>query len=270
MLAACVPVLTPAPATATLTFTPEPTLTFTPAPTATITPTLAPSLPPEIAAGLQGQEYETRADGHIWVNVGGEWQDWFEQTPERQWQASDWKILEDAPMKLSWQPEKDWKNTENIIGAYSWPVATGEAAIEKQLVLNGQETTILVLPVVIRDMLDPSVHRHVFVPLRYTDKNGQILLETWFITGTPENGVEKTIADLLQEAKRGLQLELQMRIFYKNGKGFCGEGNLRCTLDADLFETQGLSLRNKGIRDGDILPAMVIADFIKGGRYLLP
>jgi len=194
-------------------------------------------------------------------------QAWYEMTPEKQWQATDWKILEDAPMKISWQPESGWRNDGNIIGCYSWPVATGEPAVEKQLVLDGQAMTVLVLPAIIRDMLDPKIIRDVFVPLIYKDKNGQVLLETYFITGTSENGVEKTIADLLQSVQRGDQLELQMDISFSGGRGVCLSN--RCEVEFDLIETQGLNLQDGILNDGDILPVMIIRNHIKHGEYLL-
>ena len=261
-LPACVPALTPIPATATPTLTLEPTQTPTPAPTSTLTPTPTPPLPPEISANLP-DGYQI-VDNQVIVNG----QAWYEMTPEKQWQATDWKILEDAPMKISWQPEKGWNKGGGVTGAFSWPVATGEPAVEKQLVLNGQEVTVLSLPAIIRDMLDPKIIRDVFVPLIYKDKNGQVLLETWFITGTPEAGVEKTIAELLQSVKRGQQLELQMGISFNGGRGACLSN--RCEVEFDLIQAQGLNLTAGILSDGDILPVLVIADFIKGGKYLLP
>ena len=229
-----------------------------PAPTAT--PEL---LPAELSASLP-DGYQI-VDNQVIVNG----QAWYEMTPEKQWQATDWKILEDAPMKISWQPESGWRNDGNIIGCYSWPVATGEPAVEKQLVLDGQAMTVLVLPAIIRDMLDPKIIRDVFVPLIYKDKNGQVLLETYFITGTSENGVEKTIADLLQSVQRGQQLELKMAIGFNRERGVC-RGYNRCEIQFDLIKAQGLNIPAGTLSDGDILPIDIIADFIKGGKYLLP
>jgi len=242
----------------------EPSPTATPeAGPATATATATPEL-------LPADVLATLPDGYQIVNnqviVNG--QAWYEMTPEKQWQATDWKILEDAPMKISWQPEKGWNKGGGVTGAFSWPVATGEPAVEKQLVLNGQEVTVLSLPAIIRDMLDPKIIRDVFVPLIYKDKNGQVLLETWFITGTPEAGVEKTIAELLQSVKRGQQLELQMGISFNGGRGACLSN--RCEVEFDLIQAQGLNLTAGILSDGDILPVLVIADFIKGGKYLLP
>ena len=264
-LPACVPALTPIPATTTPTLTLEPTQTPTPAPTSTLTPTPTPSLPPEISANLP-DGYQI-VDNQVVVNG----QAWYEMTPEKNWQTTDWKILEDAPLKVSWEPKKNWNYWDNnggqIIDIFSWPVATGEAPVEKQLVLNGQEITVLCLPVIIRDMQDQNAHRHVFLPLRYTDSNGQVLLETWFVTGTPENGVEKTTADLLQSVQRGDQLELQMDISFSGGRGVCLSN--RCEVEFDLIETQGLNLQDGILNDGDILPVMIIRNHIKHGEYLL-
>jgi len=90
-LPACVPALTPIPATTTPTLTLEPTRTPTPAPTATITPTPTPSLPPEISA-LLPDGYQI-VDNQVVVNG----QAWYEMTPEKNWQTTDWKFLKTRP-----------------------------------------------------------------------------------------------------------------------------------------------------------------------------
>ena len=261
VLSACAPALTPVPATATPTLTLEPTRTPTPAPTTTITPTPTPSLPPELLASLP-DGYQI-VDNQVIVNG----QAWYEMTPEKQWQATDWKILEDAPMKIGWEPEKDWNRSFEGIVAFCWPVLTGEPARDMLMTLNGQEIMVTVLPAKIRDMQDVSIIRNVFIPLIYKDKNGQVLLETWFISEDGGSVVEKTIADFLQGARRGQQLELNMNI-YANGKEGC-RGSYRCGVTVDLISAQGLDLKSMIVRDGDILPTSIIKNFIGVGKHYL-
>jgi len=186
-------------------------------------------------------------------------QAWYEMTPEKQWQASDWKILEDAPMKISWLPEKYWRNSNGITSASSWPVATGESAVERTMVLNGKEMTVTVLPAIIRDMLDPKIIRNVFVPLIYKDKNGQVLFETVFVT----IGGQKSIADLLQSVQRGQQLELAMSIYFSGGRGACLSYD--CEIEFDLIAAQGLNLQDGILNNNDILPVLMLRDFLKSG-----
>jgi hypothetical protein len=125
-----------------------------------------------------------------------------------------------------------------------------------QMTLNGQEVMVTVLPAKIRDMQDANIIRDVFIPLIYKDVKGNVLLETWFMA---ESG-EKTIADFLQGARRGQQLELNINIF-ANGREGCG-GSDRCEVCVDLISAQGLNLQNMQVRDGDILPGKIIANHI--------
>lgn len=213
----------------------------------------APSLPPELLASLP-DGYQI-VDNQVIVNG----QAWYEMTPEKNWQATDWKILEDAPMKISWLPEKYWRNSNGITSASSWPVATGESAVERTMVLNGKEMTVTVLPAIIRDMLDPKIIRNVFVPLIYKDKNGQVLFETVFVT----IGGQKSIADLLQSVQRGQQLELAMSIYFSGGRGACLSYD--CEIEFDLIAAQGLNLQDGILNNNDILPVLMLRDFLKSG-----
>ena len=58
-----------------------------------------------------------------------------------------------------------------------------------------------------------------------------------------------------------------MNIFAKGREG-CG-GSDRCEVCVDLLSESGLKSKNMQVRDGDILPAKIIANYIGNGeRYL--
>lgn len=263
-LASCAPALpaiTPVPSP---TASPAPTRTHTPAPTATITLTPTPelpTLPPEYSSVLPAN-YKIENNR---VMVGDEV--WFELNAEKQWQKTDWKLFEDADMQTSWQPEKDWHTDSDGTAIYGWPIVTGESAVEKKMMLNGKEMTVTLLPVIIKDMQDPSIIRHVFVPLRYTDKNGQVVLETWYGSGTSDENVElKTIEDLLLKAERGLQLELKMSIFTSSQGRITCNNIIRCQMTTSLIDAQELDLKNKVVKEGDVLPSSLISNYFKVGQ----